>query len=119
MTSPWLRLGTAPGLFDWLCHGQFLVRVVCDCGAVREIKPEALARLVGWKVTRKELATANALLEVRGEGRRGGCGREAQAARHPEEFALGTARFAALLGISMRAYSSNVLQLGRTQNEDA
>jgi len=32
------------------------VRVICDCGAVREIEPEALARLVGWSVTTKELA---------------------------------------------------------------
>ncbi len=31
-------------------------RVICDCGAVREIEPEALARLVGWSVTLKELA---------------------------------------------------------------
>jgi len=38
------------------CFGQFLVRVVCDCGACREIEPEALARLVGWKVTLKQLA---------------------------------------------------------------
>ncbi len=38
------------------CFGQFLVRAVCDCGAVREIEPEAIARLVGWKVTPKELA---------------------------------------------------------------
>jgi len=38
------------------CFGQFLVRVICDCGAVREIEPEALARLVGWSVTLKELA---------------------------------------------------------------
>ena len=38
------------------CFGQFLVRAVCDCGARREIEPEALARLVGWKVTLKELA---------------------------------------------------------------
>ncbi len=38
------------------CVGQFLVRVICDCGAVREIEPEALARLVGWSVTLKELA---------------------------------------------------------------
>jgi hypothetical protein len=37
------------------CFGQFLVRVICDCGTVREIEPEALARLVGWKVTLKEL----------------------------------------------------------------
>ena len=35
---------------------QFLVRVICDCGACREIEPEALARLVGWKMTLKELA---------------------------------------------------------------
>jgi hypothetical protein len=27
------------------CFGQFLVRVLCDCGAFREIAPEALARL--------------------------------------------------------------------------
>jgi hypothetical protein len=37
------------------CFGQFLVRVTCKCGAVREITPEALARLVGWKTTLKEL----------------------------------------------------------------
>jgi hypothetical protein len=36
--------------------GQFLVRAVCDCGACREIEPEALARLVGWKMTLNELA---------------------------------------------------------------
>ncbi len=38
------------------CFGQFLVRVICDCGAVREIEPEALARLVGWKATLKQIA---------------------------------------------------------------
>ena len=38
------------------CFGQFLVRVVCDCGACRKIEPEALARLVGWKMPLKELA---------------------------------------------------------------
>ena len=38
------------------CFGQFLVRVICNCGACREIEPEALARLVGWKVTLKDLA---------------------------------------------------------------
>ncbi len=38
------------------CFGQFLVRVVCECGAVREIEPEALARLVGWKMMLKDLA---------------------------------------------------------------
>jgi len=30
--------------------GDFLVRVICPCGAVREIPPQALARIVGWKV---------------------------------------------------------------------
>jgi hypothetical protein len=38
------------------CFGQFLVRVACKCGAVREITPEALARLVGWSVTLEQLA---------------------------------------------------------------
>jgi hypothetical protein len=38
------------------CFGQFLVRVICDCGAIREIEPEALARLVGWRMTLRELA---------------------------------------------------------------
>jgi len=32
------------------------VRVVCECGSCREIQPQALARLVGWKMTLKELA---------------------------------------------------------------
>jgi hypothetical protein len=36
------------------CFGDFLVRVVCECGAW--IQPQALARLVGWKVTLKQLA---------------------------------------------------------------
>ena len=38
------------------CFGQFLVRIVCDCGACREIEPEALARLVGRSMTLRELA---------------------------------------------------------------
>ena len=38
------------------CFGRFLVRVICGWGACREIEPEGLARLVGWKVTLKELA---------------------------------------------------------------
>ena len=38
------------------CFGQFLVRVICDCGACREIEHEALARLVGCSTTLKELA---------------------------------------------------------------
>jgi hypothetical protein len=39
------------------CFGQFLVRVSCPCGASRHIEPEALARLVGWSVTLKDLAS--------------------------------------------------------------
>jgi len=38
------------------CFCDFLVRVVCECGACREIQSQALARLVDWKVTLKELA---------------------------------------------------------------
>ena len=38
------------------CFGDFLVRVVCECGACREIQPQALAALVGWKMTLQELA---------------------------------------------------------------
>jgi hypothetical protein len=30
--------------------GDFLVRVICPCAAVREIPPQSLARIVGWKV---------------------------------------------------------------------
>ena len=63
------------------CFGQFLVRVICDCGACREIEPEALARLVGWSMTLKELALRDALLEVREESRRGSGGCEAEASR--------------------------------------
>lgn len=39
------------------CFGQFLVRVTCACGASRHIEPEALARLVGWRVTLAALAS--------------------------------------------------------------
>jgi len=54
------------------CFGQFRVRVICDCSACREIEPEALARLVGWKEGDAEAASAaDALLEVREESRRG------------------------------------------------
>jgi hypothetical protein len=44
------------------CFGDFLVRLLCGCSAVREIQPHALTRLVGWKVTLLELA----LTDVRG-----------------------------------------------------
>src|SRR5215469_12353179 len=36
--------------------GDFIVRVTCPCGASRHIEPEALARLVGRKVTLAALA---------------------------------------------------------------
>jgi len=36
--------------------GDFVVRVVCEWGAVRESQPQALARLVGWKMALRELA---------------------------------------------------------------
>ena len=38
------------------CFGQFLVRVTCKCGAIREITAEALARLVGWTLALETLA---------------------------------------------------------------
>jgi hypothetical protein len=38
------------------CFGQFLVRVTCKCGTVREITPEALAHLVGWSTNLESLA---------------------------------------------------------------
>jgi hypothetical protein len=47
-------------------------------GACREIEPEALARLVGWKVTRDR--AADALLALREESCRGGGGWAAQIA---------------------------------------
>ena len=37
--------------------GDFIVRVTCPCGASRHIEPEALARLVGGKVTLAALTT--------------------------------------------------------------
>jgi len=38
------------------CFGDFLVRVVCKCGACREIQPQSFRDCVGWKTTLKELA---------------------------------------------------------------
>jgi len=71
------------------CFGQFLVRVTCDCGACREIEPEVLARLVGWKMTLKALALrlrCSQCAKKKGRGGRGGC--EAEAAGHDEEPAV-------------------------------
>ena len=39
------------------CFGDFLVQVTCPCGVSRHIEPEALARLVGRKVTLAALGT--------------------------------------------------------------
>ena len=50
------------------CFGDLLVRVVCDCGACSVIRPQALAPLVSWRMTLKELA-----LRMRYSG----CGRKA------------------------------------------
>jgi hypothetical protein len=52
---------------------DFLVRVVCECGVCREIQPQALTRLVGWKMTLEELA-----LRMRCSK----CGRKAVACRN-------------------------------------
>ena len=49
------------------CFGQFLVRVTCKCGTVREITPEALARLVLVSEPQGPCAS-DAPLAVRGEG---------------------------------------------------
>ena len=38
------------------CFGMFLVRVICKCGASRDIPPEALARIAGWTTTLEALA---------------------------------------------------------------
>ena len=38
------------------CFGDYTVRAVCECGACREIQPQALARMVDWKMTLRELA---------------------------------------------------------------
>ena len=62
------------------CFGDFLVRVSGPCGASRHIEPEALARIAGRSVTLAKNRNANALLELRQEGRRGGRGGEAEAA---------------------------------------
>jgi hypothetical protein len=38
------------------CFGDFHVRVVCECGACREIQPQALARLFGGMRCSRALA---------------------------------------------------------------
>ena len=38
------------------CFGDFLVRVKCTCGGLREIPPELLAKRVPWSTTLEELA---------------------------------------------------------------
>jgi hypothetical protein len=51
------------------CIGQFLVRVICDCGACREIQPEALARLGRLEIDAQGARDADALLAMWAEGR--------------------------------------------------
>jgi hypothetical protein len=43
------------------CFGQFVVCVTCPCGASRHIEPEALARLVGWRVTLISVASGDTI----------------------------------------------------------
>jgi hypothetical protein len=38
------------------CFGDFLVRVIYPCGAVREIPPQSPARIARWNVLLKNLA---------------------------------------------------------------
>jgi hypothetical protein len=52
------------------CFGMFLVRVSCTCGSVREIKPEALARRVGWVSDAEGSNTAAAMFEMLKPGAR-------------------------------------------------
>jgi hypothetical protein len=70
------------------CFGQFLVRVICDCGACREIEPEALARLVGWSMTLRELALRMRCSKCGKKAAEGGGGCEAQAAGSAHEPTL-------------------------------
>jgi len=51
------------------CFGQFLVRVVCDCGAVREIEPETLARARGQWHSRSSRSEQRAEMDIRRGGR--------------------------------------------------
>jgi hypothetical protein len=78
------------------CFGDFLVRVVCECGACREIQPQALARLVGWKMTLKELALRMRFSQCGKKAAEVVAGGEAQAARSAEESTLTGRGFAAL-----------------------
>ena len=63
-------------------------RVVRECSACREIQPQALARLARLEGDAQGARATDALLEVRQEGRRGGCSCEAPAARSAEESVL-------------------------------
>jgi len=66
----------------------FLVREVFDCRACREIEPEALAFLVGWKVTLKDLARRMRCSACGKESFRGGCGCTTPTAWSSKESAL-------------------------------
>jgi len=69
------------------CFGDFLVRVVCKCGACREIQPQSFRDCVGWKTTLKELALRMRCSRCgKKTAQFGGC--EAKATLSAEESAL-------------------------------
>jgi len=70
------------------CFGDSLVRVVCKCGACREIQPQALARLCRLEDDAQGTRAADAMFAVRQKDRTsyGGC--EAKATLSAEESAL-------------------------------
>jgi hypothetical protein len=63
------------------CFGDFLVRVTCPCVASRHIEPEALARIAGRFDDIRRPGTADAVLAMREESRRGRGGGAPEAAR--------------------------------------
>jgi len=70
------------------CFGDFLVRVVCKCGACREIQPQALAGFCRLEDDAQGTRAADAMFAVRQKDRTsyGGC--EAKATLSAEESAL-------------------------------
>jgi hypothetical protein len=71
------------------CFGDFLVRVVCECGACREITPQALARLVGWPFAAIAERRRRTGLQVLGFGRHRRTNVHAQLRRlHRESVAI-------------------------------
>ena len=78
------------------CFGQFLVRVSCACGSVREMEPEGPGA-PGWLESGiKGARTTDALLEVRQEGSGSHGRREAEAQVSAQEPALTSVRLASV-----------------------